>query len=277
MKGKLVEMIVKVWATLRLAAKTFLRIDGAQWAAALSFDAFFSLFPLIILVVTIASFSLDRATAGKEVVAYIESTFPLSRQMEHHVFETIAGVIQERGKAGAIASLFLIWVALQCFTTLICATNNAWGTKVSNWWRLQLISLTLLGITVITILLGLTAPVLLRLVVSSVLPSIDDHSWIYELASFFIPLLLVFFGLSMFYKLAPHRSTKFAEVWVVALCVTIFLRAGVSLFVIYLENFTQLNAVYGALGGIMALLTWIYVSGCCLIFGACLCASGQKA
>jgi len=34
-----------------------------------------------------------------------------------------------------------------------------------------------------------------------------------------------------------------------------------------------LNAVYGAFGGIMALLLWIYISGCVFIFGACLCAS----
>ena len=39
-------------------------------------------------------------------------------------------------------------------------------------------------------------------------------------------------------------------------------------------NGSALNAVYGAFGGIMALLLWIYVSECIFIFGACLC-SGQ--
>ena len=92
----------------------------------------------------------------------------------------------------------------------------------------------------------------------------------------FIPLLVVFFSLSLFYRLAPRRPTRFAEVWVAALCATVLLRAGESLFVIYLEHFATLNAVYGALGGIMALLMWIYFSGCVFIFGACLCA-GQAA
>jgi Ca2+-transporting ATPase len=50
------------------------------------------------------------------------------------------------------------------------------------------------------------------------------------------------------------------------------LRAGESLFVIYLADFATLNAVYGAFGGMMALLLWIYLSGCGFIFGACLCA-----
>jgi Ca2+-transporting ATPase len=33
------------------------------------------------------------------------------------------------------------------------------------------------------------------------------------------------------------------------------------------------NAIYGTFGGIMALLLWIYISGCIFIFGACLCAA----
>jgi Ca2+-transporting ATPase len=51
------------------------------------------------------------------------------------------------------------------------------------------------------------------------------------------------------------------------------LQAAESLFVIYLKDFATLNAVYGGLGGIMALLLWIYLSGCILIFGTCLCAA----
>lgn len=37
--------------------------------------------------------------------------------------------------------------------------------------------------------------------------------------------------------------------------------------------FLSLNAVYGVFGGVMALLLWIYLSGCGFIFGACLCAA----
>jgi hypothetical protein len=38
--------------------------------------------------------------------------------------------------AGAFAFLILVWVALQCFITLIFVTNRAWGIAVYNWWRL---------------------------------------------------------------------------------------------------------------------------------------------
>jgi YihY family inner membrane protein len=263
----------RIWAILRLAANKFFLIDGGQWAGAFAFNAFFSLFPLMILIVTIASFSVDQTSAGKDVVAYIEGYVPLSGEMQRYIFDTVAGVINAREQAGVVALLLLLWTAVQCFTTLICATNNAWGTEVSNWWRLPMKSLALLGIMVGAILLGITAPVLMRTAKSLIFPLFDFHSWMYWMGSFFVPSVVVFFGLSMFYMLAPRRSRRFAEVWVAALFVTILLRANETLFVIYLKDFATFNAVYGAFGGIMALLLWIYISGYFFIFGACLSAS----
>jgi YihY family inner membrane protein len=263
----------RVWAILCLAVKTFLRIDGAQWAGAFAFNAFFSLLPLMILLVTIASSFVDRERAGTEVVAYVESYVPISGEMQHYIFDAIAGLITARERAGAVAFLILVWAALQCFTTLICATNRAWGTEVYNWWRLPLKSLVLLGVTAGAVLLGLATPVLAKVAKDWLFPVNDFRSWVYALGSFVIPLLVVFFGLSLFFRLAPRRPTQFAEVWGAALCVTALLQAAESLFVIYLKNFATLNALYGAFGGVMALLLWIYLSGCIFIFGACLCAA----
>jgi len=259
------------WAIFCIAYKTFLRIDGAQWASAFAFNAFFTLFPLMILVATIASSFVGRDRAGKEVIAYIESYVPISGEMQRHIFDTIASVIKARGQAGVVALVILVWGALQCFTTLICATNRAWGGAVYNWWRLPLKSLALLGITTGAVLLGMTMPVLMRMAKDWLFTAHDFHSWVYDLGSLFIPLLMMFFGLSLFYRLAPRRPTRFAEVWPAALCATVFLQAGETLFVVYLKDFATLNAVYGTFGGIMALLLWIYLSGCAFIFGACLC------
>jgi Ca2+-transporting ATPase len=43
--------------------------------------------------------------------------------------------------------------------------------------------------------------------------------------------------------------------------------------VLYLNHFSALTAMYGAFGGIIALMLWIYVSGMIFIFGACLCVA----
>jgi YihY family inner membrane protein len=271
--SRLGEETRRVWAILCLAVKTFVRIDGAQWAGAFAFNVFFSLFPLMILLVTIASSFVDRDRAGKEVIAYMESYVPISGEMQRHIFDAIAGVIKAREQVGAVAFLILVWAALQCFTSLVCATNRAWGNAVYNWWRLPLKSLLLLGITTGAVLLSMAVPVLAKMTKDWLFPVNDFRSWVYALGGFVIPLLVVFLSLSLFYRLAPRRPTQFAQVWVAALCATALLQAAESLFVIYLKSFARLNAVYGAFGGIMALLLWIYVSGCIFIFGACLCAA----
>ncbi len=272
-QGRLWQNIFRGWAALGLAAKKFANIDGVQLAGAFAFNAFFSLFPLMILLVTVVSTFVDRDIAGKEVIASMEGYVPISGEMQQYISGAIAGVINARDKASTVASLALAWTALQCFATLIVATNRAWGSTVYNWWRLPLKSLTLLGSTTAAILLGMAVPVLLRIARGWLFPMYEYRSWVYDLGSFFVPSVVVFSGLLLFYRFAPSRPTRFVEVWPAALCATVLLRAGENLFIIYLKDFATLNAVYGTFGGIMALLLWIYLSGAVFIFGACLCAS----
>jgi YihY family inner membrane protein len=250
----------------------FLQIDGTQWAGAFAFNAFLSLFPVMILLVTIASFFVDRNSAGTEVITYMKNYIPLSSEMQGYIFDTFAGVISARKQAGAVAFLILVWSALQCFITLIMVTNRAWGTVVHSWWRLPLKSLMLLGATMGAILLGIMVPALMKITEGWLSPLHDFFSPVYALVGFFIPLLVVFSGLSLFYMFAPRRRARFAQVWFPALLAMVLLLGGENLFVIYLKNFARLNAIYGAFGGIMALLLWVFISGCIFIFGACLCA-----
>lgn len=271
--GQLDQKTRTVGRTLFLAGKTFLQIDGMHWAGAFAFSAFFSLFPLLVLLVTIASFFVDQGRAGTEVIAHVEYYLPISGDIQDRIFNTIAGVVEAREEAGVIAFLILLWSALQCFITLISATNRAWGVEMYNWWRLPLKSLLLLNITAGGALLGMAAPVLAKMTRDWLFPANFFNSWVSAVGSLLISILIVFLFLGLFYRLAPRRPTRFAEVWVAALVATALLHAAEFLFVLYLDNFATLNAVYGTFGGIMALLLWIYLTGGVIIFGACLCAA----
>lgn len=271
--NRLEQVTRRVWVLVHCAAQKFWRIDGVTWASAFAFNAFFSLFPLIVLFVTIASFFIDRGRAAIEIIGYIEKYIPISGKMQSTIFNTVAGVVNERGQAGAVAFILLVWVAIQCFTTLINATNRAWGTETLSWWRVPLKSLALFIVLGVAVLLGIALPVLATMAKDWLFPVYDFRSWIYGAVSFVIPILTVFLGLSLFYTIAPSRITRFADVWIGSLCATVLLRVTESLFVFYLQKFATLNALYGTFGGIMALLLWIYLSGCIFIFGVCLCAA----
>ena len=273
MPARFERWLQRAWSVTQLATRRFVRIDGSQWASSFAFNAFFSLFPLIILFVTLASFFVDRHIAGQAIVSYLEGYVPLDGEMRARVFGAISDVIEAREQAGIVALLSLVWAALQCFTTLVLATNRAWDEQAHSWWRLPLRGMALLGVTAGAVLLGMAAPVLASIGKSWLFPAQELSAAVYALWGVVVPLLVLFLSLSFFYRLAPRRTKRFSEVWVAAVCTTVLLQATESLFVVYLRHTVTLSAVYGVFGGIMALLFWIYLSGCGFIFGACLCSA----
>ena len=97
--------------------------------------------------------------------------------------------------------------------------------------------------------------------------------WMFGLIFQLIPWLVLFYGLIMIYRLAPSRATRFSEVWLGALAATLLIWIGEWLFLLYGVHVTSFNALYGALGGIVAFLLWIYLSSCVCVFGVCFCVA----
>ncbi len=261
---------------LGAAWRRFLHIDGLQRAAAFSYSAFFSLFPGILLTVTAASYFLSPGEASYLVLNFIGNLVPYGAGASKAVFQTLSRLAQARGQAGALALLMLVWTASQVFTTLIQATNRAWGTQGTNWWKLPLKSLALLAVTAFAVLAGIAIPIAAR-VAAGVLHSTVIVTAAHRLTLFVLPWAAVFLCLAFFYRLAPHRRTAYSEVRLAALLATLLLFAAQSAFVFYLRHFASLNAVYGAFGGLMALMLWIYISGIIFIFCACLSAAQAAA
>lgn len=262
----------RAWATVRLAGQKFMFIDGGQRAAAFAYSFVLALVPALILFVTAASFFMDHGRAAGAVLSYVGNFVPAAGGPEGRVFEAVSQLIKGRGAAGLFALLMLVWAAAQLFTTLIQASNRAWGTTGGNWWKLPLKSVALLGILTFGVVCGVGIPMLAKLAAGAlhsryILPTA------HKLSLLFVPWLAVFFSLTFFYKLAPHRRTKYSEVWLSAFCAAVLLYWAQSLFVFYLRHFSAFNAVYGAFAGVIALLLWVYVSGVIFIFGACLSAA----
>lgn len=261
----------RAWATLRLAAGKFVLIDGEQRAAAFAYSAFFSLFPLTILLVTGASVLFDKSAASSLVIDFMGQYIPITGDMKNYVFHTISGVINSRGQAGTVAFFMLVWIATQTFKTLIQAANRAWGSS-GHWWSLPLKSLELLVVINLAIITVIWVPVLERLA-RGLLPHFGLIERTYSFFMTCLPWAMIFLSLSLFYTVAPHRKTRFSEVWAAALSGTLLLAGAQFLFTYYLKHYATFNAVYGAFGGVMALLLWIYISGLIFIFCACLSAA----
>lgn len=258
---------------LILTTRKFVAVEGPQRAAAFAYYAFFSLFPLVVLFVTLGSFFASPEIAARRVLGFFESFAPVETGMQHQVFETIVRVVKMRARFGIVASAVLIWGSLHFFKALIRATNLAWGAPMHNWWRAPLKSLLLLIVMGSTLAVGIAVSVFSRAIRHALPISDNMAAGLYAAGLSIASILILFYGLTLFYKLTPRRVTTFSEVWIGGLAAAILLRLLGTVFVYYLSNFSQLNALYGTFGGIMALLLWIYFSGCIVVLGACLSAA----
>jgi YihY family inner membrane protein len=247
------------------------QINGEQCAASFAYYAFFSLFPLILLLVVVGTFFLpDRLQAARQVVQQVQEYIPLQPKDKAVLIDTIDHAIQNGWRAGIFGVLALIWSGLRFFQALVIGVNRAWGFKDYNWWKLPLKNLFMIGILISALVLGLLAPLVFnRLRTIFYL----ELNLIVGVLPIILPPAILFYGLLMFYKFAPRRPVRFSQVWIAALVATLLLEAGQNVFEWYLGAFTSFNALYGVFGTIMGLLLWIYFSGVILLFGGCISAT----
>ncbi|MEI6351985.1 MAG: YihY/virulence factor BrkB family protein [Verrucomicrobiota bacterium] len=268
----------RIWRVLSVAGCKYLEIDGELRAASFAYYAIFALFPLVLLLISLGSLFWEQREVASKVLEFVGAYFPVNPNEHNVVISTIYGVVSSRKQAGAVAVLALAWSSLRFFQALVHGVNRAWGTKEYSWWRLPLANLVMVLILASTLLLGVLVPVIMKAIEGywDAYVSGDGFGLIhssFRIARLTIPSVVLFYGLTMFYKYAPRRKTGFSEVWLSAAIVTILLQGLSKGFVIYANNFGKFNALYGALGGVVAVLMWIYLSGSVIIFGGCLAAA----
>jgi YihY family inner membrane protein len=261
------------WRTIKLTWARWSEEDGDQRTAAFAYYLLLSLLPLTILLVAAGSLFVEREVAAQAVVKLVNQYAPLTSKQERSAVAGIHEWLQARGQISLAAIPLLLWGALKFLRTLIRTTNRIWHSQSYNWWRLPLKSLGLLGITASALLIGILLPGLAQLVRPWFTTQLAFPQWAFVLLFHLIPWLVLFYGLIMIYKLTPSRPTKFSEVWLGALGATILIWLGEQLFLVYAANFAHLSAISGALGGIVAFLLWIYLSGCFAVLGVCVCAA----
>jgi hypothetical protein len=99
------------------AFQTYGRINGEQCAASFAYYAFFSLFPLILLLVVVGTFFIpDRLQAAVQVVKQVEEYVPLQAKDKAILVDTIVHTIQNGWSAGIFGILALVWGGLRFFS-----------------------------------------------------------------------------------------------------------------------------------------------------------------
>lgn len=273
--SRFVSALRKSVRVLWFALRKYSEIDGELRAASFAYYAFFAMFPLLLLFISVGAMFVDRTAVQQEIVAFVNAYAPVAADL---VNSTIGSVLNTRGSAGAIALLVLAWSALRFFQALVHGVNHAWHTHEIPWWKMPVKNLAMVGIVASALLLGIIIPVIVKY--------IEWYYWrlglsygasemvlAFKMLEWVVPPAVLFYGFSMFYKFAPYPRKTFLETWLASVTVTLALLLVRDLFVLYVKNFAHFNKLYGTLGGVVGLLMWIYLSGSIIIFGGCLSAA----
>jgi membrane protein len=94
-----------------------------------------------------------------------------------------------------------------------------------------------------------------------------------DISRYLVGTLVLFYSFAILFMLAPRHRTKFSQIWLPALLVSVLLQVGQAFFVNIVPKLVNYSAIYGTMGSMMFLLLWVYVAGVIIILGGCLCAA----
>ena len=95
-----------------------------------------------------------------------------------------------------------------------------------------------------------------------------SNELISQIVTFGLTPVIAFATFLVLYKYMPYTNVSLRTVWPGALVSSAAFYITNLVFIWYVNTFALYNAVYGAIGAMMALLTWVYVSAIILLFGA---------
>ena len=252
------------------ALKLFLHKNCQYMAAAISFYALFSMFPLGLAVISIIGFLIGTDPQNTELAQDIADVLPVSNEL---VGTTMEGIVSARAITGIASFIGLIWASSAAFSAVRKGINAAWGvTRPRPFLRERLIDIGLVfGAGMLILIILFTTPIIgvVREIVENLSPGEQipaDNVW--DIVSNLVSPLLIFGSILLLYRWMPNTKIKIGYVIPGALMVSIFLIAAQYLFIWYVKTFPVYNIVYGSVGALMALLAWVYFSALILLFGA---------
>lgn len=256
------------------ALQSYSRARAGEAAASLAYYALFSLFPLLLFLVTIGSSILKSDQVLQHVLEFTETALPTSQEL---VKKNIQEVLARRGAVGLVAAVGLLWSATSVFAILARNINLAWhNSKPRNFLHTRLVGVMMVGIlAVLLILLSLLSTtvfnLLPRLDVTAPLwgntPIYQTYSW--KIASRLIPWFFTFLMFLGLYRWVPNTRVNWSEAIWGALVGASGWEITKSGFTWYLRSgLAKYQLVYGSLGTVIALILWIYLSSVIVLFGA---------
>lgn len=260
------------WITLK---KTFTRAIQRRLmglSAEMAYNAILALFPAILAVLTAIGLFEESLQSTLRVWAA-----QLSEVAPDQAVQLMRDFVREisRTKSSSLFSLSFI-VAIWASSGALSAAMNALDqihrippNEVRPFWKAKLISL---GLTIGSIFFLVLASFvvfisdwLVQIVVAQSGASLLLTVW--RLLSWPIALGIIATDCAFIYRYGPSRWTRGTPIMPGAILAAISWAIVSGMFRLYVANFGNYNKVYGAVGAVIVLLLWLYMTSLVLLLG----------
>jgi membrane protein len=254
--------------------------DGCPGLAAqLAFYFLLAVFPALLFFVALLS-HLPVEPALHNTISRLDPFLPsqvlqiVRAELDKVLTGESAGLLTF-GIAGAI------WSSSAAMTAIIVALNRAYDIDEGRpWWKTRLIGVSL------TIAIALFTVIAFAVVVGG--SDLGEwlaakagfgwtFEWIWRIVQWPIAFAIVVLAVNIVYYFAPNAQTAWSWMTPGSLLATVLWLLVSFGFRVYVQNFADYSAVYGAIGGVIVLMLWFYLSGFALLVGAELNAEINKA
>jgi membrane protein len=254
---------------LKDSIRTFIITRASQASASIAYYVIFSLFPLLLVLISGGSFFLDSEQVYVKVTQLIQQSFPATSY--DWIVQNLHYVLKQRGPVGVIGLATLLWAASGGFICLAYNINLAWlEAPQRNFFQGRLIGLQMIaalsGLFFMTLILDTINGLLhlINLPIISVLP-LDIWKWFYGLFSWGAIFLLFF----LLYDLIPTVNVARRAAFWGALTASAAWKIATALFAWYVgSGFNRYELVYGSVGTLVAFMFLIYILSTVTLFGA---------
>jgi membrane protein len=257
----------------RKTLREFSKDQCPDLAAALTYYAVLSLFPALLALVSLLGVfgqAEKTTTALLDIVQRIApgSTVDIIRQPIEEVTNSPSA-----GFTLVIGILVALWSASGYVGAFARAMNRVY--EVDEGRPFIKLRATMLGVTVVNVLIVAAFGAMLVLsgpvaeAVGNAVGLGGTFLAVWNIAKWPVMVLLVVAAIAILYYFTPNvRQPKFR--WMTMgsfIALVVFVLASLG-FAFYVANFSNYNKTYGAIGGVIVMLLWLWILNMSLLFGA---------
>ena len=260
------------WAALKRTAKEFKEDNLTDWAAALTYYAVLAIFPALIVLVSILGLIGESAT--QPLIDNLGAVAPgPAKEIFTSAIENLQG---DQGAAGVlfvIGILGALWSASGYVAAFMRASNSIYDMPEGRpVWKTLPVRVGLTVVLLVLLALSTIAVVLTGGLAEKVGDLIGLGSTavtVWNIAKWPVLLLVVSFMFALLYWAAPNvKQPGFRWVSPGGILAVVGWLIASGAFAFYVGNFGSYNKTYGALGGVVVFLVWLWISNIVILLGA---------